>query len=266
MPNPWAEEYLKSLLPNTLSREDEPGADDLDLDKIEDPMLELHMLWHSNSAVSCLRLAFAMLQKCPPEAPASMVADLIECFDHSTGHLEAIEEALPRLRAAAEDKPEDGDSQADLAIALGALDETDEAMELYRKALDHEDSLCFLNHRECLNNIGWNLYLRKQYNEALPWFEKACWIEPPIDREIEHAHTQDIEPPYKLALENQLLCLAKLGRLRESAEQLTAYFDQIGRLPRYETEALRKLGLDADIAFIRRNIERSTKAESIPSA
>ena len=219
-------------------------------------MLELNMLWQSNSAVSCLRLAFAMLQKCPPDAPASMVADLIECFHDSTGHLEAIEEALPRLRAAADAKPEDGDSQADLAIALGALDETGEAMELCRKALGHEDSLCFLNHRDCLNNIGWNLYLHKQYDEALPWFEKASWIEPSLEREAAHAHTEDLEPPYKMALENQLLCLAKLGRLREAAEQLTVYFDQVGRLPRYETEALRRLGLDADIAFIRRQAEK----------
>ena len=37
MLNPWAEEYLKSLLPNILSREDEPGADDLDLEKIRGP-------------------------------------------------------------------------------------------------------------------------------------------------------------------------------------------------------------------------------------
>jgi Tfp pilus assembly protein PilF len=195
-----------------------------------------------------------------------MVADLIECVHYSTGHLEAIEEALPQLRAAADAKPEDGDSQADLAIALSALDETEEATELFRKALDHEDSLCFINHRDCLNNIGWNLYLRKQYDNALPWFEKACWIEPSTDKETEHAHIEDLEPPYKLALENQLLCLAKLGRLREAAEQLTVYLDEIGRLPRYETQALRKLGLDADIAFIRRNIEMSNKAESTPSA
>jgi Tfp pilus assembly protein PilF len=169
------------------------------------------------------------------------------------------------LRAAADTKPKDGDSQADLAIALSALDETEEATELFHKALDHEDSLCFLNHRDCLNNIGWDLYLHKQYDKALPWFEKACWIEPSLDRETVHAHTEELTTPYKLALENQLLCLAKLGRLREAAEQLTVYLDQIGRLPHYETQALRNLGLDADIAFIRRNIERSTKAESTPA-
>ena len=87
-------------------------------------MTELYMLWQSNSAVSCLRLAFALLQRCPQDAPASLVADLIECVRYSTGHLGAVEEALPRLRTAADARPEDGNSQADLAIALGALDET----------------------------------------------------------------------------------------------------------------------------------------------
>ena len=74
-----------------------------------------------------------------------------------------------------------------------------------------------------------------------------------------YAHTENIEPPYKLALENVLLCLARLGRLPEAAKKLTVYFDRYGTLPRYETEALRKLGLDADVAYIRSQIEKRTK-------
>jgi hypothetical protein len=42
-------------------------------------------------------------------------------------------------------------------------------------------------------------------------------------------------------------------------KKLTGYFDRFGRLPRYETEALRKLVLDADVAYIRRQIEKRTK-------
>lgn len=262
MPNPWAEEYIKSLLPDIGPERDDSDADSLDLDILEDPMLELHALWQSSSAVRCLRLAFVMLERCPPDAPANLVADLIECADDCTRRLNMQEEMLADLRTAAEAKPEDADIQADLAFALEALDETDEALDRYNRALENADNLCILNHRDCLNNKGWNLYLGKQYEEALPWFERACWIAPSPDKEAAHAHTEEIEPPYKLALENVLLCLAKLGRLPEAAEKLTVYFDCVGRLPHYETEALRKLGLDADIAFIRRQIEKRATAGS----
>lgn len=258
MPNPWAEEYLKSLLPDLVSEKDDSDADDLDLDNVEDPMTELYMLWQqSSSAVRCLRLAFAILERCAPDAPASLVADLIECVEDCTERLLMQRKMLPALRTAAEAEPENGDSQADLAFALEALDEREEAIACYRKALEHPDDLCFLNSRDCLNNTGWNLYLRKQYEDALPWFMRACWIEPSPEKEMAHAHTENLDPPYKLALENMLLCLTKLGHLPEAAENLTAYFDRFGRLPRYETEALRKLGVDADVAFIRRNIDKA---------
>ena len=264
MPNPWAEEYLESLLPDLVSETDDSDADDLDVDNVEDPMVELYTLWQqSSSTVQCLRLAFAILERCTPDAPASFVADLIECVEDCKERLLMQRKMLPSLRTAAEGEPEKGDSQAALAFALDALDEREEGVELYRKALEHPDDLCILNYRDCLNNTGWNLYLRKQYEDALPWFVRACWIEPSPEKEMAHGHTENLEPPYKLAFENILLCLAKLGHLPEAAEKLTAYFDRFGRLPRYETQALRKLGLDADIAFIRRQIEKGQAKRSM---
>jgi tetratricopeptide (TPR) repeat protein len=256
MPNPWAEEYLRSLVPDLFTQEDDSDTDSSVLDKLEDPVLELYALWQSSSVVQCFRLALAMLEGCPSDAPADLVADLIECADTCSQKLLSRQEELPGLKAAVEAEPDDVDCQADLAFALEALDQTDEALELYHKVLKNTNALCFLNHRDCLNNIGWNLYLRKQYEDALPWFGQACWLEPSPDKEMAHAHSENLEPPYKLALENMLLCLARLGRLPEAAEKLTIYFDRIGRLPRYETEALRRLGLDADIAFIRRQTEK----------
>jgi tetratricopeptide (TPR) repeat protein len=259
MPNSWAEEYLESLLPDPVSETDDSDADDMDLDNIEDPMGELYALWqHSGSADQCLRLAVAILERCATDAPASLVADLIECVEDCRQQLLTRRKMLPALRAAVEADPGNGDSQAELAFALDALGESEEAMTRYRKALEHHpDDFCILNFRDCLNNTGWNLYRRKQYEDALPWFVQACWIVPSPSLEMAHGHTENLEPPYKLAFENILLCLAKLGRLPEAAEKLTAYFDQFGRLPRYETEALRKLGLDANIAFIRRQIEKA---------
>ncbi len=261
MSNPWADEYLKSLAPG-LFADNDPDTDGTELSKLEDPMLELHALWRPSSAVRCLRLAFAALQECPPDAPAGLVADLIECADDCTRRILARQEVLPELRATAEAEPENGDAQADLGFALDALDEKEEALRLYHKALGHVETLCFLNRRDCLNNIGWDFYLRRQYEEALLWFEQACWVAPSPDEE-QHAHTEEVEPPYKLAFENLLLCLARLGRLPEAAKKLSAYFDHFGRLPRYETEALRKLGLDADVAYVRRQIEKRTKVSGV---
>lgn len=264
MPNPWAEEYLESLLPDLVSETGDSDADDLDSDNVDDRMVELYTLWqHSSSAVRCLKLALALLERCTPDAPASLVADLIECVEDCTEQFLMRLKMLPALRTAAEAAPESGDSQADLAFALEALDESEEAMARYRKALEHPDDLCFLNFRDCLNNTGWDLYLQKQYEDALPWFVRACWIVPSPEKEMAHGHTENLEPPYKLAFENILLCLAKLGHLPEAAEKLTAYFDCFGRLPRYETEALRKLGLDADIAFIRRQIKKAQAKRSM---
>lgn len=59
------------------------------------------------------------------------------------------------------------------------------------------------------------------------------------------------EPPYKVAFENLLLSLAKLGRLKEATEKLEKYHDWFGRLPNYESRALEKLGLQPDVIFIR---------------
>jgi Tfp pilus assembly protein PilF len=263
MSNSWAEDYLKSLLPEMYPQDDSTVDDGSELDELDDPMLELYTLWQSTSVVKCLRLALSTLERCPPDAPARLVADLIECADDCAQRLSARQAELAELQTAAEADSEDGDAQAGLGFALDSLDEAEAAVEQYHNALEHVDSLCFLNHRDCLNNIGWNLYLRKEYENALPFFEEACRIEPSHEREATHEHTEDLKPPYKLALENLLLCLTRLGRLAEAAEKLTWYFDHIGRLPRYETEALRKLGLDADVAFIRRRIERHTTTSGV---
>lgn len=71
-----------------------------------------------------------------------------------------------------------------------------------------------------------------------------------------HANTQ---VPYKLALENILLALAKLGRLTEAAARLEQYQFYFGRLPQYESEALAKLGLETDLIFVRSRIDALTQ-------
>jgi tetratricopeptide (TPR) repeat protein len=268
MANEWADKYLKSLAPEIFGQETGANTDEpTELEDLENPMLELYLLWQSASAVRCLRLVFAALQACPPDAPADLVAELIVCLEDCERCIIERQQQLPELREAAETEPNNGDAQSELAFCLNSLDEKDEAMKFHRRALQNLDSLCYLNHRDCLNNIGWDLYLRRQYEDALVWFEKACWLTPAVSHSLENGgEGEDGGPPYKLALENLLNCLAKLGRLTEASKLLTMYFERFGRLPRYETAALRKLGLDADVAYIRVRIEERSKVKGTATA
>ena len=89
---------------------------------------------------------------------------------------------------------------------------------------------------------------------ALGWFEKACNLTDTAKKDEKHLEgddAADVGPPYKVAFENMLLTLAKLGRLKEATEKLEKYHDWFGRLPNYESRALEKLGLQPDVIFIR---------------
>jgi hypothetical protein len=46
-----------------------------------------------------------------------------------------------------------------------------------------------------------------------------------------------------------------MGRLTEAAARLQEYQFYFGRLPRYESEALAKLGLESDVVYLRSQIE-----------
>lgn len=259
MANRWADDYLTSLSPDAFP----PKAPENEFEDLEDPMLELFLLWHSNSVVECLRVAFAALQRCPENAPPDLVAMLIESVEYCERAITDRQAQLPGLRARTEAEPDNGEAQAALAFVLSALDHREEAVDLYRRALQNSSSLCFLCHRDCINNLGWDCLLQQKCDDALVWFEQACWLRPSTDfkSHVEGA-VDEVAPPYRLALENVLLCLAKLGRLSEAAKRLVVYFDHFGRLPRYESEALRKLGLDSDVAYIRATIESRRKARS----
>lgn len=261
----WAVKYLRAFSSSGVSGRDSkrPEETRAELETVDNPMLEIGFLWQSSSAVRCLRLALSALQACPPEASASFVADLIECIEDCERNILAAHLRLPELDAAAHAQPDNGEAQAELGFVLNLLDDIDGALAAFRKALRHAntDALCFESHRDCINNLGWESYLRKSYEEALVWFEQACWMQPDPN-DIDHGSSEDdLKPPYRLAFENILLCLAKLNRLPEATQRLEEYCDYFGRLPRYEREALQNLGVDTDVAYIRSRIQRRSKAQ-----
>jgi tetratricopeptide (TPR) repeat protein len=244
--NSWASEYLRGLFGREgKSLED---LDDLVLASeilaMEEPSLELIFLRQGNSSAQGFNLAIAMLALCDKEAPVALVAELIEVIEECRRNLMKAREALPEARIVADKEPENGDKLAELGFVLNSLDERRDALSAFTKALEHPDTLRVEYHRDCVNNIGWDHYLRGEYEEALDWFQHACQLNGP-------GGSSESDGPYQLALENVLLALSKLGRLREAAIRLEEYHKFFGRLPRYESVALEKLGLQPDIIFVR---------------
>jgi tetratricopeptide (TPR) repeat protein len=244
--NRWAREYLTAL-----ERSNRRGLEDLPelaarsgMEDFEDPLVELRFLRQSESPLKALRLAIAALACCNDEAPNALVAELIETIETCYWKVEAIREELPKMKAALEEGPPDSEKVARLGFALNALDEDEAALAAFTKALEHPDTMSYYAHRDCLNNIGWNHYLRGEYEEALGWFEHACRL---ADSSQQVGAKQEVAAqeaadngPYKLALENMLLALARLGRIREAAIRLEEYHDCFGRLPKRPARCRRR--------------------------
>lgn len=166
---------------------------------------------------------------------------------------------LTNLRAAAEDDSLNGETLAELGFVLNALDEHDEALSFFTRALEHPLTLSIESHRDCLNNIGWYHFSNGEYEQALGWFEHACSLKEPSDascpEDLSEKGERKMGEPYRLALENVLLTLAKMGRLKEATVRLEEYHDWFGRLPKYESAALEKMGLQQDTIFVRSRIK-----------
>ena len=254
--NKWARDYVSGLFKATGKT-----IEDLrefvaasGLDDIEDPLLEIGFFRRGASAFKGFGLAIAALARCGEDAPLPLIAELVETVEDCNWKLTKAEEELPNLKRAVDDDPNNGEKLAKLGFGLNALDERDAALTAFTKALEYPDTLCTYCHRDCLNNIGWDHYVHGNYEQALGWFEHACRLKDPRMRYEKHlddyGRTEQV-PPYRLALENVLLTLAKMGRLTEATERLQEYHGWFGRLSSYESRAIEKLGLQPDVVFIR---------------
>ncbi len=165
------------------------------------------------------------------------------------------------LRDAAVRDPKSGEAHAALGFALSHLGDEDGAEASFRIALTHANTnaLCFVCHRDCLNNLGWHSYLAGRYEHAMVWFDQACWMHPDPGDVIHEMSAEELQAPYKLALENILLCLAHLNRTSEIKRLLLDYCTHFGRLPRYETGVLLKCRIDATARILTPESDRSPR-------
>jgi tetratricopeptide (TPR) repeat protein len=254
--NKWSRDYLRGLFETT-------GRTYEDLQNLvlawtsadfEDPLLEIRAMRHGGSAVEGFNFAVAELALCKEDAPLSLLAELIETVEICMMTLNKAQENLPALKEAVFQDPTNGEKHAKLGFGLYALDVREEALTALTNALEYPSTLCFDCHRDCLNNIGWEHYRRGEYEQALGWFQMACNLEDAAkkdDRYLEGDNEARADLSLKIAFENVLVTLAKLGRLEEATKKVEEYHDRFGRLGDYESRALEKLGLQPDVIFIR---------------
>jgi len=254
--NRWSRDYLRGLF-ESMGRTYE-HLQQLVLTwtsaNVEDPLLEIRAMRHGGSAVEGFNFAVAELALCKEDAPLSLIAELIETVEICMMTLNKAQENLPALKEAVFQDPTNGEKHAKLGFGLYALDMREEALTALTNALEYPNTLCFDCHRDSLNNIGWEHYRRGEYEQALGWFEMACNLEDTArkdERRLEGDNEGCADLSFKVAFENVLVTLAKLGRLEEATKKLEEYHNTFGRLGEHESRPLEKLGLQPDVIFIR---------------
>lgn len=186
--------------------------------------------------LEALRLATA-------DTPPTFLEEILEAMSVCQDELQEFVEDLPEMLEYLRNHPEDGDTRFCLGFTYDCLGDDERAIAEYRQALWNFGTMEPEQQRACLNNIGWYYYRRGDAQEALHWFEGACWFEHPSD-----------PGPYKLAIENLFLVYAHLD-MREHAHPLAAeYIDLYGPIPTMEAKALLRLGVDADAIWLRRKM------------
>ena len=217
-----------------------------------DLLCEIGFLSQSGSAVRCLKLVVSTLQSCDVGTPSRMLANIVEYGERCVKQILEERAQLPVLSEEAARHSKSGEAHAALGFALSHLGDEEGAEGSFREALKYAntDALCFGCHRDCLNNLGWHSYLSGKYAEAMVWFDQACWMCPDAGDVIHGISADELQPPYKLAFENILLCLAKQNRASEIRGRLSDYCARFGRLPRYETGVLLRCGIDADRVYV----------------
>jgi tetratricopeptide (TPR) repeat protein len=262
MPKIFVDRYLLILTPinEQLGISDAGGSMQL----ADDVFREMEFLSQAGSAVRCLRLVVSALRSCGPSTPSRTVADLVEYGERCVEQILHESARLPALRKEAARASKSGEMQAALGFALNHLGDEEGANISFRNALKYAntDALCFVCHRDCLNNLGWNSYLAGKYEEAMVWFDQACWMRPDTGDVIHGILVDELQPPYKLAFENILLCLARLNRTPEIKGRLSDYCSRFGRLPRYEAGVLLRCGIDAEREYVESRIELTSSTVS----
>jgi tetratricopeptide (TPR) repeat protein len=182
------------------------------------------------------------LEAAPENIEAETLADILESLHDAEGFLAWDEKALPGLRAAVGQDPNNSERRFSYANLLWRLGREEEAARQYEASLEHPETLCQHCLRDCWNNIGWSLYRREEYAKALPWFEWAA--------EVRIAGPMGDLRESALPFENMILVYVALHMPGEALAATADYVSRFGRLPWPERHALRKLNIDADALYV----------------
>jgi tetratricopeptide (TPR) repeat protein len=182
------------------------------------------------------------LEAAPEDIEAESLADILESLNDAEGFLAQDERALPALRAAVEQDPDNSEKRFSYANVLWRLGREEEAAREYDASLEHPETLCQHCLRDCWNNIGWSLYRKGEYAKALPWFERAA--------KVRIAGPTGELSDSALSYENMILVYVA-RQMRDEAQKATVdYLSRFGRLPWPERAALRKLDINADVLYV----------------
>lgn len=143
------------------------------------------------------------LQAAPKSANVSVLAEIFEGVDLMCVGIEQVKRELPELEAAVNTNPESAQKRFYLALALSKLGRDNEALAEYESALSNTEDLCAGCFRDLWNNIGWFHFRRKNFREALKWFEQSY--------QIATSDEGGAESNCALAIENKILCFSALS-------------------------------------------------------
>jgi tetratricopeptide (TPR) repeat protein len=182
------------------------------------------------------------LKAAPEDVEAEVLADIFDSLKEINRILAQDEGKLPGLRAAVESNSADSETRFRYASLLWKLGYEEEAEKQYGALLEHPEALCQDCWRDCLNNIGWLLYRRKEYAKALPWFERAA--------KVKSVGPMGDMCQLPLPFENIIQVYVALHRVEEAERAALDYISRFGRLSWPERHALRRLNIDADALYV----------------
>jgi Tfp pilus assembly protein PilF len=171
-----------------------------------------------------------------------VLADIFDSLKEVNRILAQDEGRLQGLRAAVESNPADSETRFKYASLLWKLGYEEEAEKEYEALLEHPETLCQDCRRDCLNNIGWLLYRKKEYAKALPWFERAA--------KVKSVGLMGDMYEFPLPFENIIQVYVALHMVEEARSATVDYISRFGRLSWPERHALRRLNIDADALYV----------------
>ena len=188
------------------------------------------------------------MDQLPQNANPTIVAEILEGLDGMSAVLQSTECELLEIQAALECDPENAEKRFYLALTLSKLGRASESFALYESALSNPAGLCEECFRDLWNNIGWFYFRRKDFREALKWFEQSY--------QVALADEETSVGKCALAIENKIQCYSALTLSEEAVASAQEYIRRYGRLPWPERRVLARIGVDADALYVQHRMDQ----------